>query len=99
MNRTLSHLQGCRLSSKISECDGEIILEQAHVELAPHADGPRHKLPGDAYDDALVVLVHATVLRASHGTRHLQSRPAIGAGEVRDMLQVVDVAIERDLLA
>jgi hypothetical protein len=32
-------------ASKISDCDREIIPQEAHVEIAPHADGPGTKRP------------------------------------------------------
>ena len=59
----LSHLPRRGLSSlKIFEGDGEIILEQAHVEPPSHAGGPRHIIPSHTDDDAILVLVRAVAL-------------------------------------
>jgi hypothetical protein len=83
---------------KILECDFEIIFEQSDIKIVPHADCPRDKTSGHTNDDTFFILEHATLVRPSHGACHFRRRPAIGACKSRDILQVVDIAIDGDLL-
>jgi hypothetical protein len=58
-----SYLPRRGLSSlKIFEGNGEIIPEQAYVEPAPLTAEPRQIPPGEAHNDAILVLERATSL-------------------------------------